>query len=352
MSLDPEEPAIRIAFERRRPVAVPAELLARVSAVPREVRPWRPMPVRLALGVAPWVAVVAAGIVLAFGPRLVALVPSPGTNPGEPAAGWTPETTGGIAEIGIFGLPWVPLLLALALWGAWLAVHRARAGKAPIPNRHEIRAAATRRPKSIRQYLAYTIPILGIWALVAVTGDWSRLGLGSQAAPGPGVSEVTTGYWFSETIFHAGNPTAGPCTEDGLCPGPRWVYRVAPGEAYSYIASLRNDSMLPITVLGRSRVDGRAEPYGLGLLKDSANLSADPSNVVAFAATTLWPGQEVVMVFVDSRGSCADPAATLGPPEASVRSLPGIVYEVLGRRQEAWLFPRFEITVAGCDKPS
>ena len=135
-------------------------------------------------------------------------------------------------------------------------------------------------------------------------------------------------------------------------PGPRWVYRLRPGEAYTYIASVRNDGPLPITVLGRERIETRPGPYGLGLLRDPAKLSADPSNVIPFSATTLWPGQAVAIVFIDAEGSCANPAATLGPTGASVASLPGLVYDVLGWRTKDTVFPRFETTVAGCDAPA
>ena len=116
MSLDPEELAIREAFERRRPAAVPVELLARVAAVPGEVRPLRPMPVRVALGVAPWVAVAASGLVLAFGPRIVASLAGPGTGAPSPDAAWTPANPGGgFATEGIFGFPWLPMLPLVAL---------------------------------------------------------------------------------------------------------------------------------------------------------------------------------------------------------------------------------------------
>lgn len=359
MSLDPDEPAIREAFDRRRPAAVPPELLARVSAVPREIRPLRPMPVRLALGVAPWLAVAAAGLVLAFGPRFVASLPGPATAPGDPAgAAWTPETTGGIAEIGFFGLPWVPALVSVAIVGAIATIVHVRGG-GTIPDRATARRTA-RKLLSWQPAFSIRAQVLGLalWlvplTVVQLLLPREPFRIAPVVAPGQGLAEVRAdGWWYDAERSEWTAPD--PCIETApRCPGPRWVYRIAPGQPYTYVASVRNGGMVPVTLLGRRALSQPSGPYGLGLLRDPSNPSADPANVLPFRPVTLWPGQELALVFVDAGDACADPAASL-PDRAGGdlggRSLPPLVYDAFGWRSSAYVFPKFEVTIAGCDEP-
>lgn len=360
LGLDPDELAIREAFDRRRPVAVPPELLARVAAVPREIKPLRPMPVRVALGVAPWLAVAAAAVVLAFGPRFVASLPGPVAAPGEPAGpAWSPATTGGVAEIGLFGLPWVPFLVSLALVGGIATVVHVRGG-GTMPDRATV-------GRTVRKYASswlgewtprQQVLLVAIWlvpfTVVQLAQPRDPFRIGSAAAPGPAVAEIRSdGWWYDDESEEWVAPD--PCLETApRCPGPRWVYRVGPGEPYTYVASVRNGGLLPVTLLGRSPLRQPSGPHGLGLLRDPSNPSADPANVVPFHPVTLWPGQELALVFVDAGETCADPAAVLRDRAGSQvggRSLPPLIYDAFGWRSSTYVFPKFEVTVAGCDEP-
>jgi hypothetical protein len=132
------------------------------------------------------------------------------------------------------------------------------------------------------------------------------------------------------------------------------VYRVGPGQAFTHIESFRNNSIVPVTVLGRESSPESIGPEGLGILRDPSNLTADPSNVEPFHPVTVWPGQEVALVVVDSGWACADPAAALhstGSNSPGGRLLPALVYDVMGWRRTGSVHGHFEITIAGCDAP-
>jgi len=354
MSLDPDELAIREAFDRRRPAAVPPELLARVEAVPAEARPLRPMPVRLALGVAPWLAVAAAGLVLAFGPRFAATYSGPGTGAGSPEVSWTPANPGGgFANEGVFGLPWVPLLPLLALLVAGWAARRVRAGGPVIPTRHDVWRALTWRLRTVRQFLAYAALMLGLLTLVMLVSAGDPIVMGSFVAPGPELSELRDdGAWRDESQ---------PPGDEQRTDGQHYVFARRPGESFSTLVSIRNAWPVPITILGLLRQDGvttagllegsDAIQTGLGLLQDPHRIVSEPGNVVQFRAITLGPGEETGLVIGYSAGSCADPTAdpatNMGPVDSSIT----LVYDLFGWRRTGEAWPPFELTVpavAGC----
>jgi hypothetical protein len=108
------EPALRDALRRRRPGPAPASLRERVGRVPDEVAPELPRPVRLLRGVLPAIAALAAVVVLYMiaSDRLPAV-----DGPGRPGSGVDLDLRhpGGLADVGLFGLPWVPLLLGLGI---------------------------------------------------------------------------------------------------------------------------------------------------------------------------------------------------------------------------------------------
>lgn len=349
MSLDPDELAIREAFARRRPAAVPPELLERVAAVPGEVRPLRPMPVRLALGVAPWLAVAAAGIVFAFGPRLAASLAGPGPGVGaDPGTAWTPANPGGgFVNEGIFALPWVPMLPLLALLVAGWTLRRIRSGGPIVPTRADVWRTLTWRASSVRQVLAYTVPMLGLLALFMAVATGDPIVFGSAAAPGPEMTELRQdGVSWDET--------QGPGQEP-QDDGQRYIFAMRPGESFSTVVSIRNVWPVPITILGLARRDGvttadllqgaDAVENGLGLLRDPQRISAWPGDVGAFMPFEMAPGEDVALVVAYTAGSCADPASdsTLDP-SAGGRGIT-IVYDLFGWRRTGSAWPPFELTV-------
>ena len=368
MSLDPDELEIREAFERRRPATVPPELLARVAAVPGEVQPLRPMPVRLALGVAPWLAVGAAGLALAFGPRFVASLPGPATGALDPGATWTPANPGGgFADEGIFGAPWVPALLFIAtaaiVQAAWTRVRRVRDGalivKPTGPSAGRSAGPATRRGK---------LKVVGQFGLIVVAsmvltslGSIDPILYGSTGGPGPEVTEVRDGEgtWFDETVEPPEDRLQGAV--------PNYVFRVQPGDAFSTLVSIRNTWPVPITVLGLYREGGTttdmllagadAVQNGLGLLRDTTRISAEAGDVVPFQPVALGPGEEVVLVVAWVAGSCADPTADVtfhGSESWAARPFVNVVYDVLGWRRQGWTYGPFDISVPstpGCLPP-
>jgi hypothetical protein len=330
--------------------------MARLNRIQDEV-PWlRPIPVRLAMGLAPWAAIAAIAVALAFArfPRAVDRPPSGGSTP----AMWTPaHPGGGFANEDWLGLPWVWLLWLVALAGAIWTIQRIRRGQSLLPKarlpRPRIDRAASRRPLTLGQRVVY-VSVLATFSL------WSGLGLGQQdpitygttVAPGPEVTDAqqSGGIWNDESHL-------------GIGFGPLYVYRLRPGGAFSYIISIRDDWPVPITLLGLRRDPGPPDqgmpmerafvPTGLGLLRDPAIVSAEPINVVPFHAVGLAPGQEVILVVAAVAGSCADPTADIpkDPPNtytfnASLR----FVYDVLGWRRVGEMHAPAKITIptGGC----
>jgi len=338
MSLGSEELAIREAFARRDAAGVPPELWGRLDRVPDEVEPLRPMSVRLARAVAPWVAVMAAGLVLAFGPRFFAaqqaLIAAPSGMTWSAA-----DPGGGFADIGIFGVPWGPILI----WFGFVALANKGLGMTRLASRSTPGARPTGMSKGclVSWAVAVVNVSFGYW-LLAQCGGWSqgdKVVAGSVVAPGPDVSAVTADGVVADE-------TTDWWDERGV---ERYVYRVAPGEAFSYVVSVRNTSPLPITILGLpSAAEGPVgSDYhwnGLGLLRDPAIVSAAPEDVVPFQAVNLDSGEEVVLVVAAAGGSCADPTADVVTKEGTGRGLE-IVYDVLGWRIDGFITPLAHVSV-------
>lgn len=343
MNREPEEVAIQTALARWRPVAVPAELAARLEGIPEEVGPPRPLAIRLAISLAPWALLTAAGLVLAFGPVLLAR--DQATAGASAPDGWTAAAPGGgFAEVSWFGLPWVPLLIVFAILEAasavWSAVRKER--RAPSP-------AWTARLRTFPGQLSVSVALIFVLNLVS---DSDPIVYGSVYGPGPEVSETQTGaHWFDEKDPSGWGMTLG---------GPHYVYRVRPGESFSYIISVRNEWPLPIRLLGVSPPDERTQaviddgvdfvPTGLGLLSDPAVVSAERGRVVPFHPVVLAPGEEVALVVAATAESCANPAAEADPPDP-----PGVtwadnrrvdfVYEIAAWRRVGTTTPPFGLTV-------
>jgi hypothetical protein len=360
MALDPDELAIRHAFARRRPASVPPELAERVAAVPREVKPFRPLPVRLALGIAPWAAVAAVFVALVLGPRLLVGTPGPGTGGPTTGATWTPANPGGgFATVDVFGLPWVPLLPVAAAWGVIATVRRTRSGRGLRPGRDELRrwflGAPVQARASNRRRLAAVVITLALSLLAELVLVNDPLAHGSAGAAGPEVSEVRDdGIWRDEE--RPGEPY------EQLRGGADYVFRVRPGEAFSTIVSVRNTWPVPVILLGIDRAqqgtayssETSADWNGLGLLRDPTRILAGPGDVLPFHPVTLGPGEETVLVIAWIGDRCADPTAPLPPFEQGVvRFNPGLplIYDVAGWRRTGYVYPTFDMTVprrTGC----
>ena len=362
MSLEPEELAIRLAFEHRDAAGVPAALWERLDRIPDEVEPLRPLPVRLALGLAPWVAVIAAGLVLAFGPRYLAATQ---TGTGGPAGStWSAaDPGGGFATIGVFGVPWAPVAIYVAIVGALAAATRVIGHGGTRPGGSGGPGSAVPRPSMSRGCAASTLVVLMTFLvanLLLAQGGMGPLAhgdmvvTGSVAASGPEVAEVMPGGIAPDEV--SGLP--------GATVVERYVYRVGPGEAFAFVVSVKNLSPLPITILGLPADAPDAVPAspanqdylwnGLGLLRDPTLVSAAPPDVVPFHPVNLASGDEVTLVVAAVGGACADPAGEIPPTAVTntdglsiapgARGM-GIVYDLLGWRVHGSFRPLADVVV-------
>ena len=342
-----EELALAAALRRRRPNALPDGFAARLDRVPDEVRPFRSLAVRTALAVVPWAAVAAVALVLAIAPRLFTTsTTSVGT---APASGWDPAAPGGgFADVGPFGLPWVPLVPLVAVYAAASAIRRVRAGGPVIPQFPSM--LPTRRPWSWRRFFVWAIGLGLIYGIASKAFDpfEDPLMQGSVSAA-PGAAETRDGggvVLFDET----GSPP-----EDGT----EYVYRLSPSQTFTNLVTVRNSGRVsPVTILGLPRDPGVTTasllpgsvsvPTGLGLLRDPNVISNLPGDVVPFHPVTLWPGEEVVVVVANVAGACADPAAIVPVRGSDSRDPDEIqfVYETFGWRRVGNVFPPFQVTVA------
>lgn len=82
---------------------------------------------------------------------------------------------------------------------------------------------------------------------------WDPVAQGSVFAPGPGVSETLR----NGITYVNDDPT------DHSFASPRYVYRLEPGKAFTYLVSVRNNGPLPFRLLGLPKPSlPRDEIYG------------------------------------------------------------------------------------------
>jgi len=340
-----EELALEAALRRRRPSTLPDGFAARLDRVPDEVRPFRSLAVRSGLAVLPWAAVATVALIVAVAPRfLTAGLSSVGT---APASGWDPAAPGGgFADVGPLGVPWVPILLLIALYAAITAVRRVLSGGPLLPD-----LRSWPRPWGWRRDVIWEIAFIVVVALVIYALDPFREPLSSgsmAAAPDAVESREITGDRFDES------------GTEYVYQDSEYIYRLRPGDAYSTIVTVRNTgTAAPITLLGlpRSLDDTTASgvpgsvsvPTGLGLLRDPTGSSLAPGDVLPFHPVTLLPGEEVGVVIGNLAGPCADPTAIVPDQGSDPGPAVGIpfVYEAFGWRRVEEVYPPFQVTVAG-----
>lgn len=156
------------------------------------------------------------------------------------------------------------------------------------------------------------------------------------------------GQWDDDSIEHAASwswSPGQPCLSE--CPGPRYLYRVQPDERYWWLATIRNDGPLPVTLLGRLETGIVPSPIGLGLLRDPGKLPADPANLRPFEPVILAPWATVTGAMVTEADSCADPAGS--SDWGGYATAHPFVYDVLGWRRVGYVYPHFSVTETGCD---
>lgn len=350
MTLERDELALKAALDRRRPATLPRELLERLERIPAEIEPLRPLPVRLALGIAPWAAVAAIVLLAGVAPSLL---PNPST-PGAPSStGWTAaDPGGGLAEIGIFGVPWIPLTITLAAVGAVCSAWSAARGEGAFGWLRLRRGGG--RPSRVSGIAAVAGVLAGVlfvnalsWAVRADGGPMTdALEGGGLAAPGPEVTEIRP-----DGLTFGGEQ---PWEEVAV---PHYIYRLRPGEPFSFVASVRNATSVPIRVLGLQSADVSSRDLnwtGLGLLRDTAVLSSAPESVVPFEPFELAPGEERAIVVAGIAGRCADPAGTIPPSKVEdgnggasyeIGPVLDVVYEAWGWRLSAWAYPSMQATI-------
>ena len=300
------------------------------------------------IAVLPWTLVAAAGVVLASSPHLLQQGQSTSGSSTDP---WTAaDPGGGFAEVGWFGLPWVPSLIILAILRVASIAWRELRNETVMPLRDQSPLWLT-----MRGQVAVLLPL--ILAMNLVSGS-DPIVYGSVNSPGPEVSEIRTGAtWFDEK-----DPSGWGMTLDAT----HYVYRADPGDAFSYIFSVRNDWPLPITLLGvtppRVKDDAQIPEgmdfviSGLGLLRDPAVASAEVGRVVPFHPIVLASGQEVALVVASIAGTCADATGEVDPPDppnvtSSDNRSVEIVYEIAGWRRVGRTYPPFGLsvpTIEGC----
>ena len=259
---------------------------------------------------------------------------------------WNPATSGGGVEPSPLDLPLVPMAGAVVAFGLIVASRRFVL-RQPLPR--------TRR----LVLLALVAAELG----VVVTGPFQNsdrlldptLIETPPSAAGPMVAEVRgDGRWVD--VRRMSGAVQNDCPDSIECVGPRYLYRLHPGDAYTYLLSFQNRTSVPITVLGYTQRPGDgmvSHVTAIGLPRDPASPSADPASTVPFRPIVLAPGASVSVVVGETAGTCANPTAAI--PPASGRDVPvaglQVAYEVLGWHRSSWVYAPFMVTVAGEDCP-
>ena len=270
------------------------------------------------------------------------MVADGGIGAGVVAAALDPVTAGGVVSLGIYGIPWIPFLAWVMIVGGIATVHHLRGGGTiggPSTWARWLRPQFSLRYRSsakarIVWLLVLSVPILS----VTLARDWDPLSSSEPFGPGPSVAEVRNdGVWQEDWIEQASSFQVypGPCVID--CPGPRYVYRVHPGDSYASTVTIRNDGPVPITLLGRAGSGGRVT-YGLALLRDPSNLSADAGNLRPFEPVSLGPGGTITVATVHQAPPCANPAADVSTGGRHAIAYP-FVYELLGWRRSRQRLP-------------
>jgi hypothetical protein len=257
-----------------------------------------------------------------------------------------PERGGGIVEIGLLGLPWLPVGFIVLLFAAVWALNRLRTGASLRPR---LRLERDRRPRSAERIFWTFVGLLtmnaaivfGLWAIEG----WRPLTTGTFHAPGIGITEVVE------------NQPDG----DPMSPEPDYIYKVLPGEDFSYRVSVRNDSLVRIGIVGRSKDAWPEGPdpgngvshflIGLGVPRDPTAPTA-PDQVIGFEPIDLKPGQEATLVIGWRGGACADPTGPLDTEATADAIWMPLVYEFIGWRREATVWLPFDVTVPsrpGCE---
>ena len=282
------------------------------------------------------IAVIAA--VLVYAPTWLS-----GGGAGGP---WNPGTTGGGVEPGPLDLPLLPMAAGVGAFGLILAIRRFTL-RQPLPRPMRIVLLAL---VAAELGVVVTAPFQNTDRLFdpPLIGTW-------PSAAGPMVTEVRDdGRWVD--VRRMNGVQIDNCIGLLECAGPRYVYRLHPGDAYTYLLSLQNETSLPITVLGYTPrpTDGMVSRVtAIGLPGDPSSPSADPASTLPFGPVLLAPGASVSVVVGETAGTCANPSATIPGSGGEHVAVSGLLvsYEVLGWHRSTWVYAPFMVTVAGEDCP-
>jgi hypothetical protein len=139
--------------------------------------------------------------------------------------------------------------------------------------------------------------------------------------------------------------------------GPLYRIKVAPGQRFSVLTSVRNKGLLPVTLLGPKHhrpVDASTPGVDWFLAEiwsapvDNEGVFPDESQLQPFRPVTIGPGGQAALVLVLEGGACADPngVADRGTDLSyRITGVWSIVYELAFWRRESSVFPQFEISV-------
>jgi hypothetical protein len=243
----------------------------------------------------------------------------------------------GFADVGVFGVPWAIVgamsLLASATWlSLQVMSRRSNRKRALFP-------AATRI----------------VWA--AWLAGMLVVGAAANSPYEPMTTGLTSGPIFGLTLashdgtIRTGNSTSYTITTNA----PRYIARVAPGQAFAMYVSIRNTGPLSITIEGWERNPNEDSAAGVrSLVTSLGSLPGfiEPENATAadvrpFAPMPVATGSSVTFVIQFAGGPCADPAAPdPGSNQTRFETHP-VVYDVLGWRRTGDLWFPFEVTVPG-----
>ena len=254
----------------------------------------------------------------------------------------------GLADVGV-GIP----LVQLALLGFIILAVVVTAGFAMRRRRPD-------NPQAISPlrllWVAWSI-WFGVSIVVVIASSAAiTLEPGSISGPGLGVAETRSDgltRWGTSASWRESTKSQ------------HYIIRVAPGEAWTVLASVRNTGPLPMQLVGWLRPEiaygsqsgAKLDDYvvGLALPRNSKSPSAMPSDIVPFHPVEIAPGGELVFVIVGVGGECADPSAVVlrQDPSRQVHREYPLVFNVMGWQRSGVLWPQFDATVAsrsGCER--
>lgn len=234
---------------------------------------------------------------------------------------------------GLLSFPWLLAVppIALVLVFLWTS-------------RGHLRDTLTGKRQTRRDRVFPLLFIAYVLGFQLVFVRWDPIAKGSIYAPGPGI-EVSRGGRIE--CFDISNP----CSMSG----PLYRIKVAPGQKFTVLTSIRNKGPFPITLLGPGHlpVDASTPRVDWFLAEiwsapdADEGVFPDASQLQPFRPIAVWPGEQAPVVLVLEGGACADPGGVEDRGTELNFSISNfsVIYEFAFWHRESALFPQFEISV-------